>query len=346
MAKIYRQGKGSFWEQGAVIKTNFYKMPTNVETAGIGSDGYYLFNSTTQLRDYLIVGDSPKDISRWVEARDQQQGFWHQVGRTTEEREGHDPLWDAGYSYSPQPKANFTARATVSIGASSARFTHGQTATSAAEYGRCAWCGKDVTAAERQGKVPVHAATAVHHADRHKNRWYCDEGCLEAERSKVVVAKGTVSSSPKYGQQTAAVATGVGTITAGPIYLRGTLLVRNGNIQSLTPMADVTKAAVQGVAALAPGGSASLAGEIALDVVGAANDGYANIKSYLRRSGGEKDPNLAPCLVVSVSSENEARSVGNGNGTGQVTFANIQQNQNYPLVIEALNQLWANTKPR
>jgi hypothetical protein len=49
---------------------------------------------------------------------------------------------------------------------------------------------------------------------------------------------------------------------------------------------------------------------------------------------------------VSVSSENEARSVGNGNGTGQVTFANIQQNQNYPLVIEALNQLWANTKPR
>jgi hypothetical protein len=120
---------------------------------------------------------------------------------------------------------------------------------------------------------------------------------------------------------------------------------------SLTPVGDAIIQLAQGAAALAPGGSASFGGELALDGAGIANDIRDAIMSYFVQA---PPPRLAymPALIVShYHSDNSVRLGSGANNDGRVTFGEMQtkgteSGNALGHVLSALATQYANARAR
>ena len=312
--QIFKSGGQGVWEQGSFNKLSFIKMPAGVLPAGKGNDGFYLFNTTTNGRDYFVVGDHPREINQWIGHQEPQTGFSNRMYDRCEDRTGHDPLWEAGY-VAPKWRPTIRAKASATVGIASVN----------AGFLVCPNCRRPCGNIE--GKV------------WYKHHWYCSDKCLKAQQlsdTNAVSGHGEMEIARSNLAQPAP-----DTPFRPEIFVRGQLLSTECKVTVLNPIVDASKLLIMAGAGMSPGGSASLAGEALVDVTNSVRTGYDQISTYMAKTGGDPKPNLRPCLTISHSGGDGALSLGSGEGnSGSVTFAEIKSHPSYHTAMENLSQLW------
>jgi hypothetical protein len=333
------------------IKTIYYKFPTKLEMCSFGNDGFYLFTQTTLGRDYLMVGDNPREIQEWIANRAATQGFWNGVYKTMADKLGHDVFWEAGHQGQAQNRA--FKMPTV---AQSRAFQNQTTWV-------CPYCGQARTARDvyhQEGGVKY--CSPQHYLGVKRRQ-------LGAKMGGIFRPKGNATSTLLTGSTHADdINAYLDDEEAGPflpaggsdgaadvpnnIYLRPYIMKvssKDQAIQGLNPLADVVKELGMAASSFAPGGNASAAGSAAQEYIGIITDIYQEflhekVKGGLKSAGviGTK-PNLRPVVCVSYhqSDKDESFNFGSGeNNSGKVTFAAIERHQNYKKVMDKLDGLW------
>lgn len=332
-AQILRDRKASAWEQQK-IKTTFYKFPTDLSSCNFGNDGFFLFTQKTLGREYLIVGDTPREITRWIANRAATQGFWNGMYKTMADKLGHDVFWEAGFQSKVQNK-----KFKMPTWAQSRR---DRNLTSYV----CPHCGK-----ERKESDPYYQEAGVKYCSiQHQQGAKAKAALRPNAKSAPLIRKGTIIADDidQYLDDMdepflpALESDGAANVPNN-IYIRPQLMVvgaADQAIEGLNPLADAVKDLGQAAASFAPGGTASFSGELAADTWGIVTDIYDLLIS--EKIAGLEKPNLRPALVVSYTDVHpESVNFGSGeNNSGKVTFAEIQQSQHYKTVIKKLDGLW------